>query len=141
MKLFWERVEIKNPEECWPWRLSRYSNGYGKASIKDRTRLAHRLSWEITNGKIPKGLNVCHRCDNPICVNPNHLFLASQKDNIRDCVRKIRQNNNKKTHCKQGHPYSSSNLLMVGKWRRCKICVKKWASISYFKRKKGIKRA
>lgn len=134
MQTFWDRVDVKRSDDCWAWKLSKFGNGYGKASVKNRTRLAHRLSWEIANGPIPRGMMICHKCDNPPCVNPNHLFLATQKTNMQDCVEKKRQNNTRKTHCKQGHQLSSDNLVVYGKWRYCKRCRQNWARISYKRR-------
>lgn len=66
------------------------SNGYGKLTVHRRTKLAHRFSWELTNGPIPDGMFVCHHCDNPPCVNPDHLFLGTAYDNMRDMIAKGR---------------------------------------------------
>lgn len=75
---------------CWLWTGFEHHNGYGGLMIKNVTVLAHRLSWQIHNGPIPKGLCVCHKCDTPFCVNPDHLFLGTNKDNIHDAIRKGR---------------------------------------------------
>lgn len=80
---------------CWPWQGSRNTYGYGRISEGKRgscvALMAHRLSWEIHRGAIPDGMNVLHSCDNPPCVNPGHLFLGSQADNVADMVAKGRQ--------------------------------------------------
>lgn len=77
-------------DACWPYGTHRDGH-YGEITVKKHIRfLAHRFSWELVNGQIADGLFVCHRCDNPKCVNPNHLFLGTQKDNMQDKVRKKR---------------------------------------------------
>lgn len=85
---------VKGPS-CWictghPGK-ARYPHISSKAEGKCGV-LAHRLAWELAYGPIPTGERVCHRCDNPCCVNPDHLFLGSQKENIHDCIRKGRRN-------------------------------------------------
>jgi hypothetical protein len=90
-KRFWKYV-IKT-ESCWNWTGATDSFGYGHIGtyIPKRTMIkAHRLSYEMHNGKIPKGLLVCHTCDNPKCVNPKHLWLGTIQDNMDDRTRKMR---------------------------------------------------
>lgn len=75
---------------CWIWTAGRNTNGYGQFYDGHRRWIASRFAWGIYHGDIPKGLLVCHRCDNPLCVNPAHLFLGTAKDNADDCVKKGR---------------------------------------------------
>lgn len=65
-------------------------NGYGSVSIQGKKHNAHRVAWELAHGPVPPGMHVCHKCDTPLCVNPDHLFLGSRSDNMQDCVRKGR---------------------------------------------------
>jgi len=69
---------------CWEWTAHRNMNGYGTFRLEGRTCLAHRAAWELAYGPIPDGIRVLHHCDNPSCVRPDHLFLGTQDDNIRD---------------------------------------------------------
>ena len=88
---FWPKVE--KTEGCWLWRASRNRAGYGYFGdwSHRRTRAAHRVSWELAHGPIPPGLLVCHTCDNPPCVRPDHLFLGTHTDNLHDSMAKGRK--------------------------------------------------
>mgnify|MGYP001608699181 CR=1 FL=1 len=92
MERFETRYEPEPTSGCWLWTGRRDSFGYGVVPLgtRGRRQLAHRAAWELFRGVIQGGLQVCHRCDIPSCVNPNHLFLGTQGDNVRDCHAKNR---------------------------------------------------
>jgi hypothetical protein len=75
---------------CWLWCGSVSSDGYGTFHADGKQRGAHRVAYELHCGKIPVGMHVCHRCDVPSCVNPSHLFLGTNQDNMRDKMKKGR---------------------------------------------------
>jgi HNH endonuclease/helix-turn-helix resolvase-like protein len=79
---FWPKVN--KTETCWLWLGSRAPEGYGHLNTVGKMKLAHRVSWELCNGPIPDGICVLHKCDNPPCVRPDHLFLGTKLDNPTD---------------------------------------------------------
>lgn len=90
--------KIDKTGTCWIWKGAKTPRGYGKFSLPTGTAnvryvYAHRHSYELANGPIPDGMIVCHTCDNPWCVNPDHLFVGSHQDNTDDCIRKGRLRN------------------------------------------------
>jgi hypothetical protein len=88
---FWPKVLCDLKTGCWVWTASCLPSGYGQFSIsRNRARVAHRVSWEMHFGPIPDGLLVCHHCDNPPCVRPDHLFLGTDSTNAWDKVAKGR---------------------------------------------------
>lgn len=84
MDRFWEKVRIGSKEDCWIWTAGCDRDGRGRFKLNGTTVYAPRVSWELYYGPIPEGLYVLHRCDNPSCVNHNHLFLGTLKDNAID---------------------------------------------------------
>lgn len=88
---FWLKVDKSGGEDaCWRWTGAHAINGYGLLWIKDKHVYAHRFSFILFNGGIADGMLVCHKCDNPICVNPKHLFSGTNNDNVQDKVNKGR---------------------------------------------------
>jgi hypothetical protein len=121
---FQGKIEIV-PSGCWEWTRGK-SSRYGYVWYKGRGDLAHRISYAFHIGEIPHGMEVCHKCDNPPCVNPDHLFLGTRQDNALDCVRKGRYNNQNtiKKFCKNGHEFTPDNTYYYPKTGRryCRIC-------------------
>lgn len=88
---FWSKVDKRGPDECWLWTAHTNRDGYGRVGFDRKVMYAHRLSFEMANGPIPDGMHVLHRCDNPGCVNPSHLFFGTHLDNMRDMLAKGRR--------------------------------------------------
>jgi len=133
---FWAKVDKTG--DCWEWTGARFHHGYGlfyeSASVRTR---AHRFAYETLAGPIPPGVLVLHRCDNPPCVRPEHLFLGTQADNVADMIAKgriVSRGNggglygdalarSLQTHCIRGHPLSGANLYLRSSGHRtCREC-------------------
>ena len=106
-EIFWRHVKPTNADDCWEWLSYKNPSGYGQTKIGGRNGkhiLAHRLSWVVHFGEIPNDLHVCHKCDNPSCVNPKHLFLGTNLDNIKDRMAKGRSKATWKGVARENHP-------------------------------------
>jgi hypothetical protein len=112
------RAIAKSPSPgCWRWTRGKTAFGYGIFHVRVRGTWkkvgAHRFSYEHFIGPVPKGPQVCHHCDNPACVNPAHLYVGTQKQNVRDCVARGRNVNANKRQCRNGHPCSDENTYTL----------------------------
>jgi hypothetical protein len=88
MDRFWSKAKTRG--DCLLWTAARFADGYGIFKVHGRMLRAHRFAFELVNGPIPEGMFVLHRCDNPACVRPEHLFLGTARDNTRDMMAKGR---------------------------------------------------
>lgn len=111
---FWARVDKslgQGPQgECWQW-LDTERFGYGQVDIDGKRQMAHRYSYELVIGPVPAGLFLRHKCDNPICVNPDHLTPGTHQQNMDDMVERRRHKTHREpiTHCPKGHEYTPAN--------------------------------
>ena len=115
--------KINKTPTCWVWKGSVNKKGYGQFGLASFTFMAHRFAYFERNPNADHLLLVCHHCDNPPCVNPDHLFLGTHQDNNNDAKNKGRLRAQKLTHCPSGHEYTPENTRFHhGIWRSCIIC-------------------
>lgn len=115
---FWKHVDTSG--DCWTWTAYRNVYGYGVVGVRgSRTMLAHRAAYELAVGPIPAGYRILHTCDNPPCVNPAHLWVGTQLDNIADRQAKGR-GRERATVCVNGHAYTEPSR--GGHHNRCRVC-------------------
>jgi len=123
----WEKV--CKTEGCWEWTGSKNNHGYGRINVNRYPAYAHRVAYELVTGEDITGLELLHSCDNPGCVNPDHLTPGTHKENMRDMTAKGRDNpwNRGKPTCKRGHvlPEKPNSVDGKGKsYRRCRECAR-----------------
>ena len=125
---FLGKVIHKGPSECWPWigAVRGVARPYGMIWESNRNRAASQVAWEWLHGVVfPAGLEACHTCDNPRCVNPSHIFPGTRSDNMRDASAKGRMGTQmlNQTHCKHGHLFAGANLHVSPDGHRvCRAC-------------------
>lgn len=108
---------------CWEVQGFRHKEGYGAMYYRGKQYRSHKLMYMLAVGQIPEGLCVLHKCDNPPCCNPDHLWLGTRGDNIRDAASKGRHQEQLKTHCPRGHAYEGENLrFQPNGARACMTC-------------------
>lgn len=124
---FWARVVKGNG--CWVWTGAKHELGYGRIHVDGKVRGAHILSFQMHKGPVPAGIFVCHTCDTPSCVNPDHLFLGTPKDNTHDARAKGRLGAPQKSACPRGHSYDGSNVYVRSSYKQdrppyrdCRTC-------------------
>lgn len=119
---------VKYSDQCWTWTGNIGTTGYGNFPSQGKTVKAHRWSYAYFVGPITKP-EICHHCDNKLCINPFHLFNGTRFENMADMTDKGRHGNQKKTHCKHGHLLSGVNLKMIKcgekRVRDCIVCRKR----------------
>lgn len=125
-----DKYSVPEPNTgCVLWMVGADKNGYGKIAFNSKDWRAHRLSYHLLKGPVLSGDLVCHKCDTPACINPDHLFIGTPLSNMQDKVKKgrLKNQNAAKTHCRHGHEFTSDNI----RWsktaidtpkRSCLIC-------------------
>ena len=134
---FFHQSYVVGQNGCWIWTSTINQYGYGILNIgRNGKIIASRLSLQLATGKSGEGLFACHSCDQPACINPEHLFWGTQSDNMRDAAAKGRLHNTfqtAKTHCPQGHEYTEENTFLGSKGERaCRICSREYSRRHYY---------
>ncbi len=106
---FWQKVDVRGPDDCWEWKAGRDAQGYGKFWLNDLGRSVHaqRVAWMLAHGELPLETMTCHTCDWPCCCDPAHLFQGTARDNHRDMCRKGRIARGDR-HGRHSHPETTA---------------------------------
>lgn len=137
---FWSKVDKRGADECWEWTGSRNAKGYPVFGVAGRSVTATRLMLALSGKPRPSDKHkACHRCDNPPCCNPDHIFPGSHAENLADMAAKGRGAFKSRTHCFQGHEYTPENTrirMRDGVPRRiCRMCQRAYTSAGKAKRR------
>ena len=127
---FWSKVDVSHPLGCWMWTAAQNGRGYGKFVAGSRTKgtrrfvLAHRYAYELLRGPIPDGMHIDHLCQVRGCVNPDHLEVVDNGENLRRSQNTFAGRHARARSCPQGHPYVGDNLYLCPKTgsRMCRTC-------------------
>lgn len=129
---------------CWLWGGGKLKTGYGcfngKLENARKAWRAHRFSWLVHGKDLVDGMDLCHTCDNRLCVNPDHLWIGTRKENLQDCRNKGRNPTWGKTHCKHGHEFTEDNIMIrYDGFRECLTCSRETKKRWYDKRRNDPK--
>lgn len=131
-KRFFAKVKINEETGCHEWTAHRHTFGYGGFKLNGKSYGAHRIAWVIANGPIPEGMCICHKCDNPCCVNHEHLFLGTHSDNMADKARKGRcpKMPNQKGEKHYQHRLSKKDVLKIRSMKETYATIAKMYGVS-----------
>lgn len=136
-------AKVLKTDTCWLWQGTK-AKGYGRLNIDGKRVYAHRFSYSVSKGILEPSQVIMHTCDNPSCVNPDHLVQGTQKDNVLDMINKGRQTHGRynaaKTHCSKGHEYTEDTVYVLPSRpnvRYCKVC-KNDAAINAQRKKHNV---
>lgn len=118
---FWAKVKKSSSHECWLWQARLVRSGHGSFWFNGKTRTAHVFSWMLAHDKRPN-MHILHKCGKAACVNPQHLYEGTQKQNIQDSVAHGTHHQSAKKACHKGHPFSSENTRRGVMGRSCRKC-------------------